>query len=155
MTSETPAATFDTTLSANGNNTGIVVPPEVLQQLGAGKRPAVAVDVNGYSYFSTVGVMAGRSLVSVSAAVRKVTGLAAGDPIRVTLTVNDTPREVDVPADFAEALRSHPGIERFYQSLPNSLQRYHLDQIAGAKTTETRQRRIDKSIALFLEGKKR
>jgi uncharacterized protein YdeI (YjbR/CyaY-like superfamily) len=35
------------------------------------------------------------------------------------------------------------------------MQRFHADNISGAKTPETRQRRIDKSIALFLEGKKR
>jgi uncharacterized protein YdeI (YjbR/CyaY-like superfamily) len=39
--------------------------------------------------------------------------------------------------------------------LSNSLQRYHCEQVAGAKSDETRQRRIDKAVALFLAGKKR
>ncbi len=58
-----PSVTFHTNLTAFGNNTGIVVPPDVLETLGAGKRPAVEVDVNGYRYRSTVGSMtASRSL---------------------------------------------------------------------------------------------
>ena len=51
MTAPEPTrVTFETTVAASGNNTGIVVPDEVVEQLAAGKRPAVIVDVNGYEY---------------------------------------------------------------------------------------------------------
>ncbi|MGY1814495.1 YdeI/OmpD-associated family protein [Blastococcus sp. SYSU D00820] len=154
-TTEPRSATFETTVAAVGNNAGIVVPPEVLEQLGAGKRPPVHVDLNGYGYRSTPGVMGGKSMISVSAAVRKATGLAAGDPVRVTLTVADTPREVDVPDDLAAALAADPAAGAFFAGLSNSLQRYHADNVTGAKNPETRQRRIDKALALFREGKQR
>jgi len=87
MAGEPASATFETTVTATGNNTGIVVPEEVIEQLGAGKRPALLVNLNGYEYRTTAGVMGGRHMVSVSAAVRKATGLGGGDPVRVTLTV--------------------------------------------------------------------
>lgn len=148
-------AEFDTTLAATGNNTGIVVPEEVIDQLGGGRKPAVAVNVNGYEYRNTVGVMGGKYMISVSAAVRKDTGLKAGDPIHVVLTLADQPREVVVPEDFAAALSAEPTAEAFFAALSNSLQRYHVDNINGAKTPETRQRRIEKAVALFLEGKRR
>jgi Bacteriocin-protection, YdeI or OmpD-Associated/Domain of unknown function (DUF1905) len=148
-------ASFTTTLSAMGNNTGIDVPEAVIESLGAGKRPPVVVDVNGYEYRSTVGVMSGRYLVSVTAAVRAATGLKGGDPIDVTLTIADTPRPVEIPADFQEALETHAGTRAFFAALSNSLQRMHIDSINGAKTEETRRRRIDRSISLFLEGKQR
>ena len=35
------------------------------------------------------------------------------------------------------------------------LQRWHVESIEGAKATETRQRRIDKSVSLLREGKAR
>lgn len=149
------AVDFETTLTAFGNNTGIVVPPELLASLGGGKRPPVSVDLNGYVYRTTVGNMGGQHLVSVSAAIRKATGLQAGDAIRVTLVLDDTPREVVVPEDLMAALRAEPAAEAFFAGLSNSLQRYHLDNIAGAKTDETRQRRIDKAVALFVAGKAR
>jgi len=151
----TRSATFDTTVTASGNTTGIVVPAEVIEHLGAGKRPAVLVDVNGYEYRSTVGIVGGTPMIGISAAVRKDTGLAGGDPIHVTLTVADTPREVDVPADFAAALAADDAAGAFFPTLSNSLQRYHVDTINAAKTPETRQRRIDKAVALFRDGKKR
>jgi len=87
--------------------------------------------------------------------VRAETGLAGGAPIRVTLTVADSPRTVEMPADFAAALDADAAARRFFDGLSNSLQRYHVDSISAAKTPETRQRRIDKAIGLFLEGKRR
>ena len=155
MTSGSASVTFETTVTANGNNTGIVVPDEAIEKLAAGKRPPVLVNLNGYEYRNTVGVMAGRHMVSISAAVRKATGLKGGDPVRVTLTVADTPREVEVPADFATALAADDRARAFFGELSNSLQRYHVDNINAAKSAETRQRRIDKAVALFLDGKQR
>jgi hypothetical protein len=150
-----PSVAFDTTVTATGNNTGIVVPDHLIDDLGAGSRPAVVVNVNGYEYRNTVGVMGGKHMISISAAVRKETGLKGGDPIHVTLTLADTPREVDVPADFAAALSADPAAGAFFATLSNSLQRYHVDNVSEAKTAETRQRRIEKAISLFREGKKR
>ena len=66
MTAKPPSISFDTTLMSAGNNTGIAVPAELLSKLGAGKRPPVDVELNGYRYRSTIGVMGGQSLVSPS-----------------------------------------------------------------------------------------
>ncbi|MEO8850949.1 MAG: YdeI/OmpD-associated family protein [Allobranchiibius sp.] len=147
--------TFETTLTVSGNNTGIVVPDAVIEQLGRGRVPPVLVTVNGYEYRSTVAVMGGRSLIGVSAAVRAGTGLKGGDSVSVMLRVADTPREVMVPADFAAAMQDEEPARRFFDGLSNSLQRYHVDNINAAKSPQTRQRRIDKSVGLFLAGKQR
>jgi hypothetical protein len=142
-------------VTATGNNTGIVVSDEVIEQLGAGRRPPVLVSVNGYEYRNTVGVMNGKAMISVSAAVRTATGLKGGDPIRVTLTVADSPREVVIPDDFAAALAADVQAGAFFGKLSNSLQRFHIDSITSAKAADTRQRRIDKAIGLFRAGKQR
>ena len=151
----TASVAFDTTVTASGNNTGIVVPDEIIEQLGGGRRPGVVVNVNGYEYRNTVGVMGGKHMISISAAVRKATGLKGGDPIRVTLTVADTPQEVTLPADFAAALAGDAQASVFFGKLSNRMQRYHIDNITAAKSADTRQRRIDKAIALFRAGKQR
>ncbi len=66
---------FDTTVTATGNKTGIIVPDELIERLGAGHRPPVIVSIYGHEYRNTVGVMAGKHMISISAAVRKDTGL--------------------------------------------------------------------------------
>jgi hypothetical protein len=146
--------TFDTTLKGVGKNTGIEIPSEVLEALGAGKRPPLMVKVNGHKFRTTAGVMGGASMIPVSAAIRKETGLAAGDALHVILSVATAPREVDVPGDFARAM-ADAGVRSFFDGLSNSLQRYHVDQINGARATDTRTRRIDKAVELFGNGKAR
>jgi uncharacterized protein YdeI (YjbR/CyaY-like superfamily) len=94
-------------------------------------------------------------MIGLSAAVRAATGLQGGDPIAVSLTVAETPREVDVPADFADAMEAKAPARQFFDGLSNSVQRYHVDNINAAKATETRQRRIDKAVGLFLDKKQR
>ena len=131
------------------------MPDDAIEQLGAGRRPPVRIDVNGYQYRSTVAVMGGKHMIGISAAHRNAAGLQGGDPIRVTLSVAESPREIDMPTDFAEALAADPAAATFFARLSNSLQRYHVDNVNGAKAAETRQRRIDKAIALFREGRKR
>ena len=155
MAAEPNSVTFQTTVAVSGNNTGIVVPEEAIEQLAAGKRPPVLVSVNGYEYRNTVAVMGGKHLISISAAVRKATGLTGGDPIRVILTVAHTPQEVTLPAGFAAALAADEQASAFFGKLSNSMQRYHVGNITAAKTAETRQRRIDKAITLFRAGKQR
>ena len=155
MAAEPSSVTFETTVAVTGNNTGIVVPEQAIEQLAAGHRPPVLVNVNGYEYRNTVGVMGGKHMVSISAAVRKATGLHGGNPIRVTLTVADIPQEVIMPADFAAALAADERAGAFFGKLSSSMQRYHVANITGAKSADTRQRRIDRAIALFRAGKQR
>ncbi len=135
--------------------TGIVVPAAVIEELGAGKKPPLRVTLNGYEYRTTAGVMNGQSMIPVSAAVRDAAGVAAGDAVDVGLVVDSTPRTVDVPADLATAFVANPAAKSFFDTLSNSIQRYHVDSINGAKSADTRQRRVDKAIGLFLAGKPR
>src|SRR5215213_5191068 len=74
---------FETTMLLTGNNTGIEVPPEMIDALGAGRTPPVTVTVNGYEYRSTVAVMGGRHLIPFSSDKRAATGIQGGDPIVV------------------------------------------------------------------------
>jgi hypothetical protein len=82
--------TFRTVLEpTGGNNVGIVVPDEVVLSFDRGKRVPVVVTIDGtYTYKTTIGVMAGRNLVSFNAETRKNTSRGAGDEVEVTLVVD-------------------------------------------------------------------
>lgn len=137
---------FESTLQQMGNNTGIEVPPEVVEALGGGKRAAVTVDVNGYAFTSTLGVRGGRCLIPFSADKRKATGLAGGDAIVVELTLDTTPRTVEVPADLAAALDA-AGVRDAFDALAPSTRKAHVTVVESAKTPETRARRITAAVA--------
>ncbi|HEY5121402.1 MAG TPA: DUF1905 domain-containing protein [Acidimicrobiales bacterium] len=98
---------FDTRLTAFGNNTGIVVARELIKELGAGQRPAMMVDVNGYQYRNAVGVTGAKHVISVSAAVRAATGLKGGGAIQAKLSVATEPRTFLIPGDVERAFTSN------------------------------------------------
>lgn len=144
---------FRTTVRLDGKTaTGIRVPEEVIEALGGGNRPRVRVTLNGYSYQTTVARMRGEFLFPVSAAVRENAGVSAGDELDVEIELDDTPREVEVPADLANALKRNPAAEEAFEKLSYSNKKRHVLAIEGAKAAETRQRRLDKVLAELQAG---
>jgi bifunctional DNA-binding transcriptional regulator/antitoxin component of YhaV-PrlF toxin-antitoxin module len=145
---------FRTLIELGGKTaTGMRVPAEVVEALGAGKRPAVLVTINGHTYRSTVAPMGGVFMLPVSAEVRQAAGVAAGNEVEVEVVLDTAPREVVVPADLQAALDGAPEARRFFESLSYSNKRRHVLAIEEAKTPETRQRRIERAISTLREGK--
>ncbi|MFQ6853430.1 YdeI/OmpD-associated family protein [Streptomyces sp. 35M1] len=134
---------FSTTMFRTGNNTGIEVPEDVVEALGAGKRPPVNVTVNGYAYRSTIAPMGGQYLIPFSADKRKAAGIGGGDAVEVELTLDTAPRTVEPPEDLAAA----PGAAEAFAALAPSRQKAHVASVEGAKTDATRERRIAKAVA--------
>ncbi len=147
---------FHTTiLQSEGTATGIVVPDEVVEALGSGKRPPITVTINGYTYRNTIAVMGGAYMVGISAQHRVGAGVAGGDEVDVDIELDTEPREVTVPDDFAAALDAEPPARATFDKLSYSNKSWHVLQVTGAKTDETRQRRIAKSVATLREGRPR
>lgn len=140
--------TFTTTILGFGNNAGIEVPPEHVAALGKGKRPPVVVAVGGYRYQSTVGVMAGRSLIPLAKVHREASGLKAGDEVTVTLTLETDTRTVDVPGALQAALKKAGLTDRF-EALSYTRRKEYARTVAEAKAEATRDRRIAKVIDEF------
>lgn len=141
-------------LQSGKTATGFEVPAEVVDGLGAGKKPAVTVTINsGYSYRSSIGSMGGKSMLPVSAEHRAGAGLRAGDQAEVDLEVDTAPREVVVPPDLSAALDAEPSARTYFDGLSYSNKLRHVLAIDGAKTADTRERRIAKSVALFTQGR--
>jgi uncharacterized protein YdeI (YjbR/CyaY-like superfamily) len=59
---------------------------------------------------------------------------------------------VAVPPDFAEALDRDEDAKRSFDGLSYSQKRRHVLSIEGAKTSETRQRRIAKAVGELQES---
>ena len=146
---------FEGTLLLSGKTaTGFEVPADVIASLGPGKKPAVTVTLNGgYTYRSSVGSMGGKFMLPVSGEHRAGAGIAAGDRVEVDLELDTQPREVSVPDDLSAALDAEPTARSFFDGLSYSNKLRHVLAIDGAKTAETRERRIVKAVGLFHEGK--
>ena len=145
---------FHTTiLQGDKTATGIRIPDEIMTGLGAGRKPPVRVTINGHSYRSTVATVDVRPMVGISAENRAGAGVAGGDAVDVDIELDSAPRQVTVPADFAKALDAEPAARRTFDGLSYSNQSWHTLQIDGAKSEETRQRRIARSVDALREGR--
>lgn len=132
---------FESVMFQQGNNTGIEVPPEIVDALGAGKRAPVVVSVNGFEYRSTIAVMGGRYLIAFSSDKRAASGISGGDAITVDLEVGTAPRTVEVPEDLAAAL-AEADARAAFDALAPSARKAHVTNVEGAKAPETRARRV-------------
>ncbi|WP_379137430.1 YdeI/OmpD-associated family protein [Paenibacillus sp. sgz500958] len=133
--------------------TGIQVPDDIVEGLGAGKKPAVKVTIGGHSYRSTIATMGGKYMLPLSAENRNAAGVSAGEEVEVEVELDSAPRELEIPADFAAALQGEAAAQAFFEGLSYSNKRRIVLSIEGAKTEETRQRRISKSVDMLKENR--
>ena len=147
---------FRTTLLQTGKTaTGMVVPVDVVEGLGAGKRPPVQVTINGFTYRSTIAVMGGVFMVGVNSENRAGAGVKGGEEVDVDIELDTKPRELAVPAELAAALDAEPDARRTFDGLSYSNRLWHSLQVTTARTDETRERRLAKSIEALREGRPR
>ena len=144
---------FTTTLQLGGKTaTGIEVPAQIVEKLGGGKSPLVKVTINAYTYPSAVMMRGGRALIPVSADNRTKAGIAAGDRVTVNIELDTDKREIEIPSGLAKAFTKNTTAKRAFAVLSNSAKKRHVLSIEGAKTDETRQRRIAKTIEELTRG---
>ena len=137
---------FHSTIELHGKTaTGLEVPADVVAALGAGNKPAVRVTIGDHSYPSTIASRGGRYLLPISGENRLAAGVVAGDEIDVSVELDTEPRVV-VPPDLGEALEADPHVRGAFQGLSYSAQRRHVLSVEGARTGETRRRRIAKAV---------
>ena len=129
------------------NTSGIEIPPEVIEALGAGKKPPVKITIGDYSYRSTVAVMGGHYLVPLNQAHREASGLQGGDQVDITVELDTEPRTVDVPEDLAAALAARPGAREAFDKSSPSARKEFVRQVVEAKAQDTRERRIAAIVA--------
>jgi hypothetical protein len=146
---------FTAILELNGKTaTGLEVPPSVVDALGGGKRPPVHVTIGGYAFRTTIAPMGGQYWIGVSAAHRAAAGIEAGQQLDIEVTLDDQPRDVATPDDLAAALAQDPQASACYDRLSYTHRKEWVRWIEEAKKPETRQARLEKTIASLRTGKR-
>jgi hypothetical protein len=141
--------------ATGGSRTGFQVPDDLMTILGGGGRPKVKVTVNGYEFRTSIARMGDSYWLGVSGERRAAAGLTAGDMADVDIVLDTEERTVGVPEDLALALAAEPAAQAFFAGLSPSKQQWHVLQVTGAKTAETRARRVIKSVEMLSEGRAR
>lgn len=140
---------------AAGTWTYFIVPFNVEEAYGSKAQVKVKGTVNGVPYRSSVMPNGdGTHSMVVNGTIREAAGVTAGDTVIVTMEPDTTPREVEVPDDFAEALEQHQAAKEAFDSMSYSHKKEYVEWIVSAKKAETRAGRIDKAMGMLLEKKK-
>lgn len=145
------AQTFVTKIhrGKNKNTAGIVVPAEIVEALGKGKKPPVKVTLNDYTYRSTVAAMGGRFMIPLSLENRNAAGLEGDEELEIRLELDTEPRNTPLPNDLKTALVKARVLDAFERTAPSRRKEF-IRQVEDAKTPETRERRIAKVVTALL-----
>ncbi|MBB2986570.1 YdeI/OmpD-associated family protein [Terracoccus luteus] len=138
-------------LATGGTTTGFEVPDPVVEALGGGGRPKVAVTVDGYRFRTSIARMGGRYLLGVSGQRRAESGMTAGSTYEVDLELDAAPREVQLPAELDEALVADADARTYFDSLSHSRRSRLALSVDGAKAEATRRRRVDAVMTALRE----
>ena len=134
-----------------GEKTGwryIEIPAAVAMQLLPGNKKSFRVkgQLDDYAIEKTSLLPMGEGIfiIPIGAAIRKALWKSTWDTLKVQLEL-DT-RDIEMPADFADCLEDAPEAKTQFYKQPPSHQKYYIKWIDGAKTIETRSKRIAKAI---------
>ena len=124
-----------TVLAPFGPATAIELTDAHVAELGGGKRAAVVVGIGERRARVRLAVMDGRNVIGLSKAVRAELGVEIGDEVDATVDLDTADREIEVPADLAQALDAGG-------ALSFSRRKELARSVSEAKRPETRERRI-------------
>lgn len=107
-------------LSSGKNTAGFEIPESVVESLGGGGHPKVAVTVNGFTFRTSIARMGGRYMLGVSAERRTAAGITPGDVLELDVVLDTAPRELEVPEPLAAAPAADPDAKAFWETLSST-----------------------------------
>jgi Bacteriocin-protection, YdeI or OmpD-Associated/Domain of unknown function (DUF1905) len=134
-----------------GERPVVEVPFDVNQRFGRARAP-VRGTVDGTDFRTTVAVYGNRYYIGFNKELRERAGIAIGDRVQVALELDPQPRTVEVPPALAAALESDSKARAVFEALSYTHRNEYARWIAEAKRDETRDRRVDKALAMLREG---
>jgi hypothetical protein len=114
-------------------------------------RVNVIATVDGAEFRGTLLPSSNGHYMVYSQAMRKQCGKQVGGTVHVLLEVDNQPRELDVPRDVAVALTSSETATGKFAALPYYLRREEINKINAARTSPTREKRINALLDKLLE----
>lgn len=143
-------------LQPRGPAAAVVLSDEQVAAIGGtAKTPPVKVTVNGHTFAGRIGRMGGESLLGFNRAVREACGVEAGQEIDLVVTLDDAPREVELPPALAAALERDADARARFDALAFSHRKEFARWLREAKRDDTRDRRVDETLAMLAEGRTR
>lgn len=141
-------------IAGRGGGAGVVFPYDVQQEFGTRGNVPVKATLDGAPYTGSLmncGAM-GHTL-GVLKGIREQIGKGPGDTIDVVVWKDDAARTVEIPAAFKTLLKKE-GLLAGFEKMSFTHRKEYVRWIEEAKKEETRQRRLEKAVALLRKNAK-
>jgi hypothetical protein len=140
--------TFEATLimDEDSGDVGVVIPFDVQEAFGKKGRVAVKCTIDGYPYRGSIVPYGGTYYIGVIKKIRDAIGKTQGDTVHIVMELDEEPRVVEVPEDFARALAGNEAAKKAFEKMSYCHRKEYVEWINEARKEETRQRRIAKAM---------
>jgi hypothetical protein len=139
----------------SGSTGFIEVPEAVVEAIGQGKkRPPVRALINGFELRTTIAVYGGKYYIPARKEVRAAAKITHGDRVTIEMSLDDAPREVEIPEDLTAVLKKDKTAQAAFDKLAYSHKKEYVQWITEAKRKETRAARLEKMLTMLKEGSK-
>lgn len=149
---------FDAVVQGDGNGgTWVDVPYDLKETYGKGNLvPIVATFAHKVTYQGSLAKMGGPSaMLLLRSDIRAQLGdPQPGDPMHVRIELDSAPRVVTLPEDVAALVADNPEATAYWETLSVTNRREYARWIEDAKRAETRQRRVEETVARLARGEK-
>jgi hypothetical protein len=135
-------------------NAAFVEPPFDVKETFGSKRVKVKATFDGVEYRGSIVNMGGCYMLGLTQEIRSKIGKSFGEEVFVTLEKDVEERSVEIPEDFAAAMKCDEVASSTFKSLSFTAQKEYVTWITSAKREATRAERIIKSVTLLTEGKR-
>ncbi|MCU0486632.1 MAG: YdeI/OmpD-associated family protein [Anaerolineales bacterium] len=150
-----PRHRFHAVIEDPGGGGAYVTIPFDVEQVFGKKRVKILATIDGEPYRGTLVRMGTPChMLLILKEIRQKIGKSFGEQVEVTLEEDNVPREVKLPPDLLAALEASPEASAFFQQLSYTHQKEYVQWIEEAKQAATRQRRLEKTIQMLLEGRR-
>lgn len=138
-------------MDAGSGGVYVLFPYSTEAEFGIRSRVPVRATIDGEPYQgSLVKYGQPQHMLLVLKSIRTKIGKDIGDMVDVSIWHDTEERKIEVPEDFAKALKEN-GLKAAFDKMSYSHQREYVLWIEGAKKEETRMKRIEKAIAKLME----
>lgn len=137
--------TIEVQLLVKGNSTAIPIPFDPKQVFGKVRAPVV-VNINGYTYSSTIASMGGEIFIPLRKSHREVANVNAEEIYSVHIELDTQKRVINPPKELEEILKTDKLLRAKWQQLSYTIQKEYAQSITSAKKQQTKSRRLQKAV---------
>lgn len=150
---------FKATINIIGINPFVFVPPkilkETLKQADRDKGPIpIKGTINGNVYRQTLVRYSNEWRLNINTAMLKNSPKRIGEKIEITLSVETASRKIEMPAQFAKALKANKEATLAFEQLTASRKNEIVRYLTNLKTKESLEKNIINEIGFITTTKK-